>query len=164
MYGRSTVFKGVFFSSFMLFSSLCAENHGDGGNQEGGETHATTGEHASSSKESPVREPYIQVGPLTISIVKGNEIKGYVQLTVNLLAEKKEDYALIKHIIPHLQNDYVIQLSTILSNFWITGSEPKLENVKNILQHITNKSLGHNRIKALLFHSYFFVQPPQRSE
>lgn len=124
----------------------------------------THGESATSSAKvnvsRTVNEPYVQLGPLTLSVIKEGSILGYIRFTVNLLAEKKEDYEQVFHSVPILQNAYIIDLSSILSEFWIMGTQPRLDNIKNILQQITDKVLDHDRVKAVYIDTYYFAELP----
>ncbi len=106
-------------------------------------------------------KPYITIGPLTISIVKADEIKGYLRFTINLWTQTEKNFEYVRSLAPYLRSEYIIQLSSILSNFWITGSEPRLDNIKNILQQITNKILGPGKAQAVLFDNFFFARPPE---
>ncbi|MBX9977502.1 MAG: hypothetical protein K2X98_04585 [Alphaproteobacteria bacterium] len=160
----------VYFFLILMFamSSVCSEEHGGGGEEKppSDKKHESGGEggggHGGGGDAPGENGPYLGIGPLTISIIKHDEIKGYIRIKINLFAEKKEDFEYVKAIAPRLQSEFIIQLSNILSQFWITGTvEPRLDNIKNILQLITNKVLGNDKVKAVLIDSYFFAKPPE---
>ena len=148
------------FLFFMVFvcPPLFGEDHGGGDAHGGGEAKPSPSKKTSVPRT--VKEPYVQLGPMTITVVKEGEILGYIRFTVNLLAEKKEDYEVVSHSLPRLQNAYIIDLSSILSEFWIMDTQPRLDNIKNILQQITNKVMGHDRIKAVYMDTYYFSEVP----
>ena len=139
-------------------SLLFGEDHGGGDAHGGGE--GSSSPPSKKDGDRTVKEPYAQLGPLTISVIKEGDVLGYIRFTVNLLAEKKEDYESVYLSRPILQNAYIINVSSILREVWIMGTQPRLDNIKNILQQITNKVMGHDRIKAVYMDTYYFAEIP----
>lgn len=118
---------------------LFAEGHGGGGG------------------EGAAGEEFVEIGPLVIGIIKGDQAVGYIKFSVNLHTEDKEYFPVLKNIAPRIRSEYVINLSSVLSNMWITGMEPDLHNIKDLLQLITNNALGNDKVKAVLMNKWFFT-------
>jgi len=118
-----------------------------------------------SSSNEPVKDkvevsadPYVIIGPFNIAIVKQGEPKGYIRLSVVLQAPDTQTWEHVNLISPRLRSAFVIQLSSILAEFWLAGTEPDLANVRNIIQLIVNKELGSDKVKAVLMQSFFFAE------
>lgn len=115
-------------------------------------------------RKGEVTAPFLHVGPFHLCIIKDYEIKGYIRLTIDLLFESTEKAHAMEYWIPRSQSQYIIEFSQILGQFWIGGSMPDLSRVKTILKRITDKTLGKNQVKDILFQTYFFADPPKEEK
>jgi flagellar basal body-associated protein FliL len=102
--------------------------------------------------------PFVQIGPMTITIFKEDDPVGYIKLSINVTTDDTAYLPILKIITPRLRNAYIIYLSEVLSNTWIAGVEPDLKNVRGILQRITDKTLGDHKVKAVLMDNFFFTR------
>lgn len=116
---------------------------------------------AKEEKKDEITAPFLRIGPFHICIIKNYEIMGYIRLTIELMFDSIADAQAIAYMAPRLQNQYIIDFSEILSQFWIGGATPDLSHVKTILKRITDNTLGPNKVKDVLFQTYFFAEPPK---
>lgn len=111
-------------------------------------------------KSAEIPSPFIQVGPFHLCIIKNYEIKGYIRLVIELSCASPAAAASLKYWAPRLQSQYIIDFSEILSQFWVAEEAPDLSRIKIILKRITDNVLGKDKVKDVLFQTYFFADPP----
>lgn len=161
--------RWVLFLFVCMGWSECAysESHDEGG---GGESHggASAARGAKSAHggapEKVVPTPFLKVGPFNLCIIKNYEVKGYIRLTIDLLCKNERAAEHLAVWVPRLQNQYIIDFSQILSQFWIEGTPLDLSRVKVILQRITDRLMGKGVIRDVFVETYFFADPKESEE
>ena len=83
---------------------------------------------------------------------------GYLKLSVKVHTKDQAYEETLKNMGPRLRSEYIINLSSVLSNIWITGLKPDLKNIKEILQLITNRTLGNDKVEAVLVENFYFTE------
>ncbi len=142
-----------------LAQPISAEEHGESG---GGGSSNSGGEGGGEEKKSKGEEKeapgFITVGPFIVGIIKNDQAVGYLKLSVKVHTKDQAYEETLKNMGPRLRSEYIINLSSVLSNIWITGLKPDLKNIKEILQLITNRTLGNDKVEAVLVENFYFTE------
>lgn len=133
MHRRLVIFSLCFAVLFASFSGMVAQAN------EGAE-----------EKEVPAGPQYVDIGPITVPVVRDGKIFQYIRLSVKLEAKNGEDAKSISDRIPMLNDAY---LSSLYGSFYsskdMTGPLVDIEKVRTRLSKANQRILPEGLVQNI---------------
>ena len=118
-------------------------------------------EEVEKEEESSIERPrFIQLDPLSVPLIKDNEVIGNIQLAVSLEAESSEDARLISRAKPRLSDAFLRDLYQHVPRYLRREPQIDIAVIKKRLKVVADRVLGEGVVKEVLVQGVM-ANPPR---
>lgn len=125
-------------------SLLYAEGGGSGGEGDGKST-----------------ETYIELQPMIIPVVKGDQVYAFVRLLVHVMTKDATSIYPYKPYEPVLKDRFFADTYGALCDQWLPGQQPNQDTIEKRLQRVADHIVGPDKLRIFVAHFYFYKPDPK---
>lgn len=149
-----------------LFSPpLYAKGNGEKKEEKGQEKEDEKNERKTDGKnvEDSIYRSYLNVGNLTIPVIKNDKVYGYIKLKAQIMTKDGSTIEPFRLYKKRLIDAYFTDVYTVMSDRWLPPKEPTSEAIQKRLSKQTDRIVGSDKLLTIL-PTFYFYKTPEKQE
>lgn len=101
-------------------------------------------------------ETYIELQPLIIPVVKGDQVFAFVRLLIHVMTKDATSIHPYKPYEIILKDRFFADVYGALCDQWLPGQQPNQDTIEKRLQRVTDHVVGPDKLRIFVAHFYFY--------
>ena len=162
----TTSLKVLFFFLFLCLHSLPLYAEGAGEKKEDkekDEEEEKPEKKEGTSVEDSIFRSYLNVGNMTIPVIKESKVYGYIKLKVQIMTKDGSTIEPFRAYKKRLIDAYFTDVYTVMSDRWLPPKEPTSEAILKRLSKQTDRIVGSDQLLTI-FPTFYFYKNPDKND
>lgn len=149
-----------------LSTPLYSKGDGDKKNEKAEEKEEEKNEGKTDGKnvEDSIYRSYLNVGSLTIPVIKNDRVYGYIKLKAQIMTKDGSTIEPFRPYKKRLIDAYFTDVYTVMSDRWLPPKEPTSEAIQKRLSKQTDRIVGSDKLLTILPTFYFYKNPEKQEK
>ncbi len=119
--------------------------------------------HEGTNVENSVFRSYLDVGTMTIPIIKRDKVHAYIRMKVQIMTKDGSTIEPFRLYKKRLHDAYFSDIYGVMSDRWLPPKEPTSQVIQKRLAKQTQRIVGSDQLLTILPTYYFYKVPEKQA-